>query len=389
MISASAAAAVGGKVAQIYIPTPEARSSSIKYDDLYPRHFSAPQTYIRFSSTVEDCIGPPYCMDEDDSIFLSKLNQKGKDGEAKCSEDLFEEVMSFFEETAATRQPFAAVDNPPVLSFEEIESAYDDTISLQARKWAKEIYEHWADRRAQRGNRSLMPDLRFETGQDTDDADPYVCFRRREVRQARKTRGRDAQIAEKIKKLRRELEEARQLVHSVKRREIMYKERLEVERKIFEQRSELKRVKIEQGIKGDKGDDEELLVNQRVSWPLSNMTGNILTLHSPLRRSRRMHLSVRPHFVSAPLEQRVALRRTILRISRISRRRRQLPSRNPSKRRSPSIGNGTKASSTTPGVPSPLLWSHATPCLGFFLYCRSICFPLLQPPFIRNLPLMT
>ncbi|KAJ9627207.1 Enhancer of polycomb-like protein 1 [Taxawa tesnikishii (nom. ined.)] len=263
VISASAAAAVGGKVAQIYIPTPETKSSSIKYEELYPKRFKEPATYIRFSSTVEDCIGPPYDMDEEDDAFLATLNEGKSQTNGKCSEDLFEEVMSFFEETSAARQPFAAVDNPPVVTFEEMESSYDDTISAEGRKWAKDIYEHWHARRVKHANRSLMPNLKFETGQETDDSDPYVCFRRREVRQARKTRGRDAQVVEKLKKMRIELEQARQLVHLVNQRELKHKERLEIERKIFEQRGELKRVKTEQGIKGDKGDDEELLVNQR------------------------------------------------------------------------------------------------------------------------------
>ncbi|KAL2052637.1 hypothetical protein ABVK25_007197 [Lepraria finkii] len=35
-LSASQAAAIGGKVAQIYIPTPDAVPSSIDYEELYP-----------------------------------------------------------------------------------------------------------------------------------------------------------------------------------------------------------------------------------------------------------------------------------------------------------------------------------------------------------------
>ncbi|KAH0240598.1 hypothetical protein KCU84_g25305, partial [Aureobasidium melanogenum] len=50
---------------------------------------------------------------------------------------------------------------------------------------------------------------------------------------------------------------------SVNQRERLIKQRIETERKVFEQRSELKKVKVQQGIKGEKGEDEELLVNQR------------------------------------------------------------------------------------------------------------------------------
>ena len=104
--------------------------------------------------------------------------------------------------------------------------------------------------------------FQFETGQDTDDSDPYVCFRRREVRQIRKTRGRDAQSAEKLRRLRKELEDARQLVALVRQREVARKEMLAMERQLFLQRAEVKEMKRKLGIK----DDDEDLINQKVSF---------------------------------------------------------------------------------------------------------------------------
>ena len=53
-----------------------------------------------------------------------------------------------------------------------------------------------------------------------------------------------SQVTEKLKKLRRELEDARQLLISVTQRERLIKERIENERKVFEQRTELKKVKV-------------------------------------------------------------------------------------------------------------------------------------------------
>jgi enhancer of polycomb-like protein len=105
-----------------------------------------------------------------------------------------------------------------------------------------------------------MPTLKFETNLETDDSDPYVCFRRREVRQVRKTRGRDAQVTEKLKKLRKELEEARYLMSRVKVREVMGREQLAIDRQIFEQRAAVKEVKRKLSIKGD----DEDLINQKV-----------------------------------------------------------------------------------------------------------------------------
>ncbi|KAF2715001.1 hypothetical protein K504DRAFT_496900 [Pleomassaria siparia CBS 279.74] len=257
--AANAATQGGGKVAQLFIPTPDAVASKVQYEDLYPKQFTQPATYIRFSSTVEDMIGCPYCMTSEDTAFLKASNQRrGK--AVPCSENEFEEVMNFFEETTSTKQPYAAVDNPPLLSYEDLEAEFDETIGESARRFAKDIYSHWRDQRTRNGNRSLIQNLKFETNLETDDADPYVCFRRREVRQVRKTRGRDAQVTEKLKKLRKELEEARFLMLQVKRREVLIRDQLAMDKTIFEQRSEVKDIKRKLSIKGD---DEELLINQR------------------------------------------------------------------------------------------------------------------------------
>ena len=272
VINSANAAALGAKSAkQNYIPTPDAvKAKGVKYDDLYPKTFSQPSTYIRFSSTVEDSIGVPYCMNDDDVEFLGKLND-GKDVDGKprkdklsqCTEDTFEEAMNFFEETSARLQPFTTVDNAPILSLDEMERSIDDSVPLEVQKWLKHIYKYWV---VKKGSRPLMPTIKvrvLDTSTEADDADPYVCFRRREVRQTRKTRGRDAQVVEKLKKLRLELEQARQLVQMVAQREQLNKEDLEMSRKVFEERRKLKDVKVNKQIIGEKGEDEELLVNQK------------------------------------------------------------------------------------------------------------------------------
>ncbi|KAK4696012.1 enhancer of polycomb-like protein, partial [Lecanoromycetidae sp. Uapishka_2] len=273
----SQTAAIGGKVAQIYIPTPDAVQSSIDYEKLYPLTYSSPTGYIRFSSTVEDCAGCPYDMDEEDDAFLKLMNKK-RNASAQCSANQFEEVMHCFEETAQTQQPFAAVDSPPVLSYDEIEASMDDYLDENARAFTKLVYEHWKTRRLEMGNKSLTISLKvcehqikpafltdfvkFEDGLATDDADPYVCFRRREVRQIRKTRGRDAHSAEKLKKLRKELEDAREMVAMIRQREISKREQMAIDRTLFEQRANLRQVK--QNLPDQyKDGDEDLLINQK------------------------------------------------------------------------------------------------------------------------------
>lgn len=150
---------MGVKVAQISIPTPETIESSVQYDRLYPLSFAQPATYIRFSSTVEDCCGCPYDIDEEDDKFLKAFNNK-RNASTQCSEDQFEEIMNFFEETAQTKQPYAAVDSPPVLTYDEIESSFDENIDESARLFAKDIYEHWKSRRLEAGNVSLITGLK-------------------------------------------------------------------------------------------------------------------------------------------------------------------------------------------------------------------------------------
>ncbi|EEH41264.1 hypothetical protein PAAG_03550 [Paracoccidioides lutzii Pb01] len=257
-LQAAINAAARGNVAQAHIPTPETVKSSLQYDSIYKPTFSQPATYIRFSSTVEDCSGCSYNLVDEDDVALKILNQK-KDASTQCTEDQFEVVMAFFEETAQSKQPFAAVDSPPVLSYSEMENSFDGLVDESVRQFANDIYEHWKARRNRTGNLPLQTGLKFETGQDTDDGDPYVCFRRREVRQVRKTRGRDAQSAEKLRRLRKELEDARELVAMVRQRELARRELLIAERQVFVQRAEVKETKRKLGIK----DDDDDLINQK------------------------------------------------------------------------------------------------------------------------------
>lgn len=292
VINANNATALGANAHQSYIPTPDAvRATDVKFDALYPKVFTEPSTYIRFSSTVEDCIGVGYCMNEDDEEFLTQLNegkdvngQPLKDKTKQCSEDTFEEIINFFEEVSKREQPFANLGSAPLLTLEEMQRACDedDPLSSDAQWFLSPVYEYWARRK---GDRPMMPAIKvrvLDATSEADEADPYVCFRRREVRQTRKTRGRDAQVVEKLRKLRWELEQGRSLVEMVRAREELSKDRLENERKVFDQRQALKEVKITKQIIGEKGEDEELLVNQKVCPPgCSRVYNNLLTISSP------------------------------------------------------------------------------------------------------------
>lgn len=94
-----------GATVETYIPTPDASRLIPKeeYVNLYKKTYTEPSTFIRFSSTVEDSIGCPYVMDEEDETFLQDYN-KQYPGEL-LSEDLFESIMWECESIANQQWP--------------------------------------------------------------------------------------------------------------------------------------------------------------------------------------------------------------------------------------------------------------------------------------------
>ncbi|ODA78374.1 hypothetical protein RJ55_05755 [Drechmeria coniospora] len=239
------------------IPVPPPQESDINYDDLYPSSFHQPFSYIRFSQTVEECITCQYDITVEDDEFLKVYNGKSPTG-GPLSEDDFEYMMEIFEDTAAEQTPFASVDNT-VVPYDVMVPGLNHLGSASILEHAKAIYEYWRTRRQGLSNKPLHPSLKFEIHQETDDTDPFVCFRRREARQTRKTRGRDVKIAETLKRLRRELEDGRQVVLLSYEREVQKRELLQLDRALFEERARLKQIKTRLGIK-DADDD---LVNAK------------------------------------------------------------------------------------------------------------------------------
>lgn len=119
---------------------------------------------------------------------------------------------------------------------------------------AQHVYPHWRQRRLKRGGKIIIPQLRFD---DTlrNESDPYICFRRRETKPLRKTRRTDAQSLEKLRRLRQEMEQARNLLEMVSRREKIRKESLILEHLVFDQKCTVRDMQRKLGIK----DDDELL----------------------------------------------------------------------------------------------------------------------------------
>lgn len=103
-------------------------------------------------------------MEEEDAVALKILNQK-RSLSTQCTEDQFEEVMSYFEDIADQKHKYAYVDNTPILSFEELQKdpLFKEKLNEPAQALAEDIYEHWSARRMKSGNRHILPELKVGT----------------------------------------------------------------------------------------------------------------------------------------------------------------------------------------------------------------------------------
>ncbi|KAJ6264799.1 hypothetical protein Dda_0951 [Drechslerella dactyloides] len=281
-ISAANAAALGSKVKAAFIPTPDASKVAANYDNLYRKVYAHPHSYVRFSSTVEDTSGSLYCIDEEDDEYLATFNSKRSQG-TQCSEDKFEEAISEYEMLTSLKQPFLGLseeENLPIhlMTYEEMEeAAFESDSKLADNPWAKDLYTWWEQRRVKRKGKPLMSILKFEQGQiDKDDGDPYVCFRRREHRPARKTRRTDAQSIDKLKRLRLDMERVRSLGKCLQQREDTKKENQVLEARVYFTRCKLKKYKRDFGITGDDDDLVNKVGRALTSLHIYDSCANIL-----------------------------------------------------------------------------------------------------------------
>lgn len=256
-------AGTGGKEAEEIPAPPAEETNDIDYDALYSRLFPQPATYIRVSHTVEELTGCQYNMVSEDDVWLQAFN-RGRNAREGLSEDNFERIMESLEKTAEEATPYAGLDST-ILPYEtlskELKKRTNDPELLNV---AADVYEHWKARRETSSGHSIQPSLKFETHQENDDADPYVCFRRREARQTRKTRARDTQSTDKIKQLRKQLEEARTLIKLVHQREVQKRLLLKTDSELFEQRCTVRDAKRRLGIKDHSDED---FITQKVRPP--------------------------------------------------------------------------------------------------------------------------
>ncbi|KAI8064376.1 enhancer of polycomb-like-domain-containing protein [Gongronella butleri] len=248
-ISAAQAAVETGTHIQHSIPTPDA-SRTIKsevYQALYPNKYKDPHTYIRYSYTVEETMGCPYCMDEEDDAFLQKLN-KGSD--VALSEDHFEEIMARLEVITDKQLPNLSVDPSQLPDFDAFQSLLPTDDPLLNEPQIEKVFEHWHARRAKRAGQAVFPVLKY-VDVLKNEVDPYVCFRRRESKAVRKTRKTDQTSVNSLYHLQSKLEDARTLLEMVLRREKLFRESLALEQTIFNKKIKYREYQRILGIKED------------------------------------------------------------------------------------------------------------------------------------------
>ncbi|BGP18848.1 hypothetical protein JCM10213_003503 [Rhodosporidiobolus nylandii] len=293
-VIASTAAAVSragdkGKAKQAYIPTRATATVEIsdeEYYNLHKRGYTDPFSYIRFSDTVEDCVrsgcAASYTMDEDDEDWLEDFNArvaaqaaKGKQvatsaaaagaekeakGLAPLSEDDFELVMEAFELGTDQKAPMAHVNLSLLPSLADFSDCFEDPLKphlARLRPYASEVYPHWRERRVARKGKGIIPQLDYD---ESNENNPYVCFRRRELKTSRKTRRSDQQNLERLIRLRNDLYAAHALMVKVQERERMKLDAIQLERRVFDERCEMRELKRRLN---EPDGDEELLISRR------------------------------------------------------------------------------------------------------------------------------
>jgi hypothetical protein len=98
---------------------------------------------------------------------------------------------------------------------------------------ARNIFPHWKARRERRKGHRIIPQLNFD---ETNDGDPYVCFRRRDVKVTRKTRQKDLMVLDRMKTIQPEMSMATKIVGMVFERERDKERMIKADRTLWDQR---------------------------------------------------------------------------------------------------------------------------------------------------------
>jgi enhancer of polycomb-like protein len=150
------------------------------------------------------------------------------------------------------------------------QNAYRNLAALK--ESARVIYSFWKERKEQRQGKSLIPALNFD---ESNESDPYVCFRRREVKTIRKTRKTDVLHLEKLLKLRLEMQQAVTLMTLMAHRERTKRASLAQDKHCWQVTRDFLDVKRQWNIQGPNAgqEDEELVSGDKREDQLHGVAG--------------------------------------------------------------------------------------------------------------------
>ncbi|KAI9316178.1 enhancer of polycomb-like-domain-containing protein [Dichotomocladium elegans] len=285
-----------------YIPTPDAsrQIEDQEHRRAYHATYKQPSNLIRFSMTVEEMLGGrSYAMDEEDARFLVLHNAKPE--VIKISEDEFELIMDRIETTVKVQLPHLYLDASGTPDFPQVVTMIP-SLAQEFKFDLKPVITHWRARRLARGAKPIIPELLSEDLKG--ESDPYVCFRRREIKPIRKTRRTDQQSLERLRKLRGEMEKARNLLEMTLRREKIRKEGLVQEHAVFNKRCDIREYQRLLGIK-----DEEAFVAKKKRKADTELGTSSTTIKIPLNKRKRDEQVVERTPMQLALENELAKKR--------------------------------------------------------------------------------
>ncbi|GAB1517716.1 hypothetical protein RhiTH_000766 [Rhizoctonia solani] len=309
-----------------YIPTPDAAGHAPDWERYYTANrWEEPEGYVRFSDTVEEtqvgaiAAGCTYYMDEVDAEWLSKNNAeltdaarasspsrgpprsakaRGKEPESPSvaiTEDEFELVMGILERITDERHPCLHADVSKFPTLTDFEPVFSNRLPIsffpdyrvpdsvpppaQLLRMFRVIYPHWRERRLERDGRRIIPQINSD---ETNEGDPYVCFRRRDAKPVRKTRRSDTGSVDRMQSLFNNIRQLQHIAQSVVRREQLKHNRALEERQIMNCRMNLAEVKRKfPTTPFGSRDDDEVLVDKIVKRPKLEGTNTIRLSRRP------------------------------------------------------------------------------------------------------------
>lgn len=213
--AALSSALVVPKAQSYVIPTPHVEE--LKYNEwesLYPviSKKKKAEDHGAISSLLDG-----YCADEEDLKFSQELS---------LPIDSLEKLFEFWEDAS---QRLSIKSIAASSASERFPNISDRILDSAHKKWLEK----------KQANRLMIGSLKHED-LDKIGADPYVCFRRRELKLPRKTRRSDAQCVEKLRKMRFELESLSTGLEMLVRRDEWRRSSLEAEAELFLQYLQLR-----------------------------------------------------------------------------------------------------------------------------------------------------